>query len=71
MFLREVRKLAYQLAIAYAEDRTLILDTSVPWKYTDKGMFSIGLEADKFQSCAPSKVSFAILNRCLVVRWRI
>jgi len=35
-FGQEVRKLAYQLAIAYAENRTLVLDTSVPWKYTDK-----------------------------------
>jgi len=35
-FGQEVRKLAYQLAIAYAENRTLVLDTSTPWKYTDK-----------------------------------
>jgi len=35
-FGQEVRKLAYQLAIAQAENRTLILDTSLPWKYTDK-----------------------------------
>jgi hypothetical protein len=35
-FGQEVRKLAYQLAIAFAENRTLLLDTSKPWKYTDK-----------------------------------
>jgi hypothetical protein len=37
-FGQEVRKLAYQLAIAYAENRTLVIDTSVPWKYTDAAL---------------------------------